>query len=45
VALPDKDLIETGEFIRNQWKVHVETLGIDLTEKDAPERFINIVLT
>ncbi|NLI25214.1 MAG: SDR family NAD(P)-dependent oxidoreductase [Bacteroidales bacterium] len=38
VALPDKDLIETGEFIRNQWKVHVETLGIDLTEKDAPEK-------
>lgn len=38
VALPDEDLTETEKFIRNRWNVHVESLGIDLTEKDAPEK-------
>jgi short-subunit dehydrogenase len=38
VALPDKDLNHTAEDIRRDYGVVVHTMGIDLTDKDAPKK-------
>jgi short-subunit dehydrogenase len=38
VALPDGKLEETAAQIRNTHKINVQTLAIDLAEKDAPQK-------
>lgn len=38
VALPDKSLDQTPEYIKKKYGVKVWTYGIDLTEKDSPKK-------
>jgi uncharacterized protein len=38
VALPDGKLEETAAQLRNKYNINIETLAIDLTEKDAPQK-------
>ncbi|MBN1270973.1 MAG: SDR family NAD(P)-dependent oxidoreductase [Candidatus Aminicenantes bacterium] len=40
-ALPGPSLINSGEYFRKTYGVDVETLGINLTEKDAPQRLFD----
>jgi len=37
VALPDKELARTSEYIKNKYKVKVWIYGVDLVQRDAPE--------
>jgi uncharacterized protein len=41
VSLPEPELETTAEEIRRKFEITVHTLGIDLTEKDAPEKVYN----
>jgi hypothetical protein len=38
VALPDENLSHTSEYIKEKYKVKVWTYGINLSERDAPEK-------
>lgn len=38
VALPDKDLTLTSEYIKKKYKVKVWTYGVDLVQREAPEK-------
>ena len=37
-ALPDKELARTSEYIKNKYKVKVWIYGVDLVQRDAPEK-------
>lgn len=41
VSLPEPELEKTAEEIRNKFGITVHTFGIDLAEKDAPEKVYN----
>ena len=41
VSLPEPELEATAEEIRRKFGISVHTFGIDLTEKDAPEKVYN----
>ncbi|PKQ66723.1 SDR family NAD(P)-dependent oxidoreductase [Raineya orbicola] len=43
VALPEKVLIETAQYLQNTYQVDVKTFGIDLTEQDAPQKVFDFV--
>ncbi len=43
VALPEKILTETAHYLQNTYQVEVQTLGIDLTEPNAPEKVFEFV--
>ncbi|MBD3414494.1 MAG: SDR family NAD(P)-dependent oxidoreductase [Candidatus Aminicenantes bacterium] len=42
VALPDHNLAHTTEYIQNKYQVSVVPMGIDLSEKQAPEKIYSV---
>ncbi len=43
VALPEKKLTETAQYLKNTYQVEAVTLGIDLTKPNASEKILEFV--